>query len=366
MKKLAAVFILAFSLLSGLIAETYSLDSRKDLDLSGIRKIRFELDTPGGLLSLSSVKQSYVISGGKAGNLSLSLGGSVSTSDKSALADLYSDKSGDTLTVRLYRKGAFYLFLSQSGTARLNASIPTDYDGSVEIAVSSGDTKMSCLSALSLDVKSSSGTIEGDSIICKESLTVKASSGKITLDNAVATKAFISSSSGNIALGEIACKDSLLIHASSGWITARSLASDEFSVTASSGSVSLDTLVAGKSTIKNSSGNVTIGSLTGGINCDVSSGNVSINAVWLDGDIDLENSSGNIVLSLPAHSAFTANLETSSGKIVNEFKLAGDAADKDSRKSAGDANGGGTKIRMRISSGDIIIKESPALPRPTA
>jgi len=358
MKKLAAVCILTCSLLSSLMAATYSLDSRKDIGLSGIKKIRFELGTPPGLFSFSQVKQNYVFSSGKAGNLSLSLEGSVSSNDQSAVASLVADKRGDTLTVRLYRKGAFYLFLSQTGTALFNALIPTDYNGSVEIAVSSGDTKMSFLSALSIEVKSSSGNIDGDSILCKEDFTVEASSGNIKIDNAVATNSSISSSSGNIALGEFACKDSLSLDASAGWITAGNLASDTFSATSSSGSVSVDTLVAGKSKIKNSSGNVTIGNLTGGINCDVSSGNISINVIRLDGAIDIENSSGNIFLALPARSAFTGYFETSSGTILNDFALVGDSAQKDEHKTTGDANGGGIKIRMKVSSGDIKIKES--------
>jgi len=308
-------------------------------------------------MSFSQVKQNYVFSSGSSGNLLLGLEGSVSSSDKSAVADLLSAKRGDTLTIRIYEKGAFYLFLSQSGTALFTALIPSEYTGSVEIAVSSGDTKVSCLSSNSLDVQSSSGNINGDSIICKEDFKVEASSGNIKIDSAVAANASISSSSGNIAIGELACKNTLSLHVSSGWVTARNLASDTFSVTASSGNISLDALVAGKSTIKDSSGNVTIGNLTGGVNCDVSSGNVLVNVIRIDGTIDIENSSGNITLSLPSGSAFTANLRTGSGKIQSDFKLAGDVARKDDESMVGDANGGGTKIQLRASNGDIQIKE---------
>ena len=46
MKKLVVVFILTVSFLSGLMAATYPLAARKNVDLSGIRKIRFELDPP--------------------------------------------------------------------------------------------------------------------------------------------------------------------------------------------------------------------------------------------------------------------------------------------------------------------------------
>ena len=129
MKKIAAVFILAFLLLSSLMAATFSLDSRKSIDLSGIRKIRFELDTPNGFFAFSSVKQNYVFSSGSPGNLSLVLEGSVSSNDRTAVASLLPDKSGDTLTVRLYQKDSFYLFLAQSGNALFTALIPTDYTG---------------------------------------------------------------------------------------------------------------------------------------------------------------------------------------------------------------------------------------------
>jgi len=359
MKKFAVVFILAFSLLSNLMAASYLLDSRKSIDLSGIKKIRFELDTPNGVMSFSSVKQDYFFSSGSSGNLVLTLEGSVSSSDKRAVSGLFSDKGGDTLTIRLCEKGSFYLFLAQGGTAHLSALIPADYSGSVEIAVSSGYTKVSCLSALSLDVKSSSGDIDGDSILCKEDLSVKASSGNIKIGSVVASDASISSSSGNIEIGELACKKSLSLHASSGRITARNLASDTFSVTSSTGKVSLDALVAEKSTVKASSGNVTIGNLTGELKCDLSSGDANVSALVLDGPIDIENSSGNITLSLPSRSAFTASLRTSSGKIRNDFALVGNVAKNDEQSMAGDANGGGAMILLKASSGDIKMQKSP-------
>ena len=103
-----------------------------------------------------------------------------------------------------------------------------------------------------------------------------------------------------------------------------------------------------------SSGSITIDSFFGDMNAKLSSGNLRVKYVDFANKISVNNSSGDITISLPDKSNFELNAETSSGKITCDFPITiSGGQDRDELK--GIVGTGKNTIIIKASSGDISI-----------
>ena len=396
MKRIFMVLILAILSVSALFAASYTIDESDTINLSGISKIIFNIKKPNCALCISTGKQTYSFTGGGSRNeIKLLLEGNISSNHKKAVPRLITDSTGGTVTVTLYENPSLFFGLVQSGSVYFQAELPSDFAGDVEIVTSSGDSVVENLSAERLSIRSSSGDIDAadlsaDNLEIKASsgdisavrlssmqeLYIHASSGGITIDEASAADSIIDSSSGRINIGMITASQTLLIEASSGKISADKVKGLTVEVESHSGRINIGNLLAETARIKSSSGKITInqldtdtadissssggleiGSGSGSIRYDGSSGDTDITLSALNGDLDIENSSGDVTLSLPENSAFSANMRASSGRIRSDFQLLGDVSDNKKNIVVGEANGGGNSIRIKASSGNIDITE---------
>lgn len=378
MKKILLVLLIILFVSTAAMAASFSIDEVKEENLSGIQKIVFDLNTPNCALCISTGSQSYSFTGGgRTERLALSLEGDLRSNNKKAVPSLITERKGNTLTVKLYKENNLFFGLVQSGSVLFSAELPGYFDGDIEILTSSGDSKVSEINSKSLLVNSSSGdneltgieaeTIEidassGDIIAEKLSaikeIRVKASSGDIHLDELISNSADVRASSGRINIGRLRAVDEIIVHASSGRITAEYLEAASVSIDASTGKITIQELIAENTGIEASSGNITVSKLlAGSSNFKASSGKTTIEVAEFKGDINIRSSSGDVNLTLPAGSAFSADLDASSGKIRSGFKLLGDVSGERNNEIRGDANGGGHSIRVKASSGDITIEE---------
>ena len=360
------------------MAASFSIDESKDENLSGIQKIVFDLETPHCAICISTGSQSYSFTGGgKTGSLSLSLEGDLKSNNKKAVPTLITEKNGRTLIVKLYKENNLFFGLVQRGSVHFSAGLPEYFDGEIEIQTSSGNSRVSGLNAKSLLVDSSSGDnevtgIEAEKIVINASsgevtvrelsalneIRIRASSGDINIDEVISNNADVSASSGRISIGRFRAVKEIVVHASSGRISAELIEAASVSVDANSGKITIGALNAENTSIEASSGDIAVAKLAAGsADFKASSGKTSIEVEEFKGDINIRSSSGSVNLSFPAGSAFSADLNASSGRIKSDFKLLGDVSGERKNEIIGDANGGGHIVRVKASSGDINIEE---------
>jgi len=359
MKKTVFLLFLFAAAQAALMAGTFNIDKNEEIDLSGVERISFVMEGPRCMMCLQTGSFEYSFSGRRSGGtLGLSLEGDLSSNRRRALPELITDKKGRTLTVKLYEKNHLFFGLVQNGSVHFHAEIPLDFDGEVEILTSSGDLTVEDLSARNIVIDSSSGDIEAGSI-AGEQIEIEASSGRIRAETVRADEMFsIKASSGDIYLGETSSTDTR-IEANSGRIElGRLFSSGTLSIEAHSGRITADTLEARRIDVESHSGRISIGAIASdSVEMKASSGSVDLGFSGLYGPVDIDSSSGDIVLHLPAASGFSADLEVSSGRIISDFKLLGDVSNSERDSVRGEANGGGPLLRLETSSGDIEIRK---------
>jgi lia operon protein LiaG len=145
----------------------------------------------------------------------------------------------------------------------------------------------------------------------------------------------ISNSSGDIEIEDAAARGTL-------------------SVMASSGRIDFGKTEAARIEIVSKSGNTRIGDLKGEIDVQSSSGNVTLGLRTLTGNVAVTCSSGNIRLTIPAGSRYSVDIEVKSGNVTLDDQVIG-VVGQSRGEIRGDANGGGTLIMLRASSGNVSI-----------
>lgn len=389
----------------------YNLDESETINLSGIDEVVFNLKGVSCSLCVRTLDILSDLQGnGSGSNMTLSLGGRISSNREKAVPSLIVDQGSRTVTVQLFPDRQTFFGLSQSGTARFEAILPASFDGVVTVRGSSDDISVSNFELTELDLESSSGDLDvenlqgrvlamkvssgefrGSNIVSGESLTVESSSGDIELGGINAPTAKIEASSGDISITDIASADLLKVKASSGRITVGDLSGTKVEMDSSSGKIEIEQLEAGDVQIEVSSGDVQLGRVvtelidirlsSGDLEIDVldsdfteiktsgetdiksgrgeikiegSSGEVTLAMSEFDAPVDVDVSSGDITVTLPKGSAFDANLDTSSGRIRSDFPVMGDLAANGDELN-GTVNGGGNELALKTSSGNIKL-----------
>ena len=379
MKKAIIITLLALLISTTAMAASFSIDEEKEIDLNGINRIIFELNHPRCALCISTGNQFYSLNGGGSnGKLELSLEGDLRSNNKKAVPELITKKTGSVLTIMLYKDSGLFFGLVQSGSLHFNAVLPEYFDGDLEILTSSGDTTATNINSRDFFLKSSSGDVmasgieaerielsassgntEAEGLSATSSLKINSSSGDIALDELISDKAEVRASSGRIEIGRLRSVSELMMHSSSGRISAESLSSGDTTIEASSGKINIGSLISGRLMIDSSSGDIEVSKLKAE-NADIhaSSGKIRLGITELNSDINIKSNSGDVDLKLAAGTEFSVDLEASSGKIKSDFRILGEIDGSRKNEVIGDINGGGPTLKIRVSSGDITIKEN--------
>ena len=378
MKKMLLIFLTSLLVVTGAAAASFSIDEQENINLAGVDKIIFNLNTPSCALCISTGNQTYGFTGGgRSGKLSLSLEGDLKSNNKKAVPSLIVNETGSIVTIQLFKDRNLFFGLIQSGSTHFSAELPEYFDGDIEIRTASGDSTVADLKlksfildsssgdndvrdieALDIRLKASSGDINAMSLNAVKGFEVKSSSGDLELDDILSQTADIHASSGRINIGKVRSTRDLIIDSRSGRIVAEYLESSSMDIKASSGKVSVDEILTQDLQVVSSSGDITIKKLNAeSTDLKASSGETTIGVALFDGDISIISSSGDVSINLPAGSAFDAELEASSGRIRSDFTILGDVSEIDEEHITGKANGGGYNLKVKASSGDITIKQ---------
>ncbi len=309
------------------------------------------------------------------------------------LAQISTDNA--SFTVRAGRRELFGWF--KNYYSRVEVYLPESYEGSLDIETTSGSVEVKeNVTLTDVDVSSSSGSIRFNEILAKNinlnstsgstrgslldaegDITIQSSSGSIGVDRITSSSADLDSTSGSIRGSEIICTGKVAMESSSGSInydnisgsaielksTSGSirgkelLGKDGISVRCSSGGITFDK-IDGRHTLETTSGPIRIDTATVGGEYDSSSGSIRTGFSSVESDITIKATSGSVSLALPVEQAFNFSAESNSGSVNADFNREVQWNEKSDDGVAGSV-GSDPKcnINVKTSSGGIRISE---------
>jgi lia operon protein LiaG len=147
--------------------------------------------------------------------------------------------------------------------------------------------------------------------------------------------------------------NNLSLDMSSGNVELKHLATRHFEHDGSSGHVDIDSLATETGSFDISSGSIDLKHYTGQVEAELSSGKLKVQMDKLTDSVDIDVSSGNVLLDLPKNADFMLNGEVSSGTISNAFPL------KNTKENKHDIRGthgsGKHNLDLSVSSGRIEV-----------
>ena len=257
---------------------------------------------------------------------------------------------------------------------RMEIYLPADYSKSLTVSTASGEIDSDLVLHLThLEASSTSGDITLNEIYAEE-VQSSTTSGNITYSIAEGKRSF-SSSSGDIKI--LGGNGDTSVSTTSGGITVNNCigslnsesSSGDVRIEASSGKKELETTSGeitvsdsdGYTSASSSSGDIRITELAGAGNFSTTSGEVKVefaeDAAAIDQDIEIDTSSGDVVLGLPRELQFQFSAQVSSGDIRTSFddQL---SYNKDHKNASGNVGANPSiKIDISTTSGNIDIND---------
>lgn len=170
----------------------------------------------------------------------------------------------------------------------------------------------------------------------KDDIRIKTVSGSVDIGELEAAKFVVESTSGNIRASSVICETSR--------------------ISTVSGFIKIGTLSADRSNLSSTSGNIEVDGLKGELTGKSVSGSFDVTYQALKDDVEIESTSGDVVLVLPEDAEFQVELQTTSGKFFVDFpiRMTGNGSDRYFKGVVGNAE---HKVNIQTISGDIRIEQ---------
>jgi len=123
--------------------------------------------------------------------------------------------------------------------------------------------------------------------------------------------------------------------------------------------------VVGPLTLNTRSRNITLDRIAGDVSVSNSNGFVNLTSTPPLGNVTIENRNGDITLTVPEHSSFSVDAQTTDGGLYNDFSLPNQGTDTH-KNFTGTIGNGGSTLRLTTSHGDIALKKTSVMPLPAA
>lgn len=121
--------------------------------------------------------------------------------------------------------------------------------------------------------------------------------------------------------------------------------------------------VVGPLTLSTRSRNITLDRITGDVSVTNSNGFVNLTSAPPLGNVTIENRNGDITLTVPEHSNFSVDAQTTDGDLDNDFSISNQGTDTH-KNFTGTIGKGGPTVRLTTSHGDIALKKTSVMPLP--
>lgn len=203
--------------------------------------------------------------------------------------------------------------------------------------------------------------VEGDTLVCRGGKSNWSFLGgrpekiEVYLPSDYAGQLQLSTTSGNIDSEEAWSMEEFEADSTSGNITVGAVTASKIEISTTSGNIRFEK-AAGELKVKATSGNIDMGGIAGKCVASASSGNIDLEADELNGDMEVQTSSGNMNLILPENSSFTYKGSASSGDIHTSFDESLHFNEKGNRAEGTYGADAVIRISTSASSGNTRVK----------
>lgn len=261
--------------------------------------------------------------------------GNVTASNENAIPKLITNLEASSLNIKTEQQSVGINF-GYNGNLKLDIYIPSNYNKSISTGTTSGNIDIKSLNLTNLICTTTSGSSNILNISSNE-LKCASASGKLNITGNNAFKTVnLSSASGNTHI--------------------ENLTSDSFAHVSTSGDITADALYSKASKLQSSSGKSSISKFAGDLNCNSTSGNVSVQYdKEFSNNINITSSSGKIDIKLTQNPEFYLNAKSVSGNISCNFPIALNNSSKDKHTLEGIVKNSNNKILINTTTGNISI-----------
>ncbi|BCZ49385.1 hypothetical protein psyc5s11_54520 [Clostridium gelidum] len=187
-----------------------------------------------------------------------------------------------------------------------------------------------------------------------KNLSIKISSGAVKMDSFDLANFTLNTSSGKLDAKQLNA-EKISINSSSGSLNIKKLDAKELEIKGESSVVNIDECIAKDARIETSSGSITLKNSNGNFNIKGKSTKVMVAyKEFKDQNINIETSSGSVILEIPSTAEFLIEATTSSGKFQSDFPI-NTAGNTDKKKINGQIGMKNNKVLLQTSSGSIKI-----------
>lgn len=264
------------------------------------------------------------------------------------------EQKASELLIKGKRRNSFsFLSLGNNGGGYIEIWLPADFKAGLSAATLSGDIRAEQELAWGdiFRVSTTSGDVYFPGVEADE-IKASTTSGDITLEQAAGKRVEASTTSGDIRLGQV-----------EGGVWASGTSGDvhilggegERNVSTVSGDIRLEG-INGSFDLSTTSGDISVEEAKSYGSANTVSGDVSISFDELEGNLDIETTSGEVALRMPAKASFTLHFSSASGEADTFFD---DALSFNKRRTQADGayGSGSNKITVSTVSGDLRITE---------
>ena len=231
----------------------------------------------------------------------------------------------------------------------------TTSSGDISADTSFGEVRAEGLSADNITLNSTNGDIHGSGLDAERDLLLQTSFGEIRMEDLKAGTLTAESQNGVISLENGHVDGHVLVKSDFGAVTVLGLEAASYELFSNNGDILLDGC-RGTLDLNSSFGSIEVLNAEKAVlNLETSNGQISFEGSLDAGqDQTVKNEYGEIILTIPAESAFDINIETEFGTITSEIPitLSGEIREDN---WIGELNGGGKSLSVKTNNGNITI-----------
>lgn len=184
---------------------------------------------------------------------------------------------------------------------------------------------------------------------------INAGSGSITIDNLQSDDLIVKTISGRIQ-ARLLAGGRISAETASGSIALESVRANDFSAKSVSGSIRISQIEAVHASAETASGSVVLDRFSGELDTRSISGDIEVTFAKLAADVRVKNTSGHIMLSLPADASFKLDAGSVSGEVHCAFPITSTDAHS-GKELTGTIAGGSHLLSARTISGEVEIEK---------
>jgi len=321
--------------------ESITIDQTEKTDAKQFKRIEIRTDSP----DLTVTPQPGT-------EVSARLSGTVRTTAPKSVPSLVREEKGDTLIFRLQREQTGVIG-SFSSNLQLDVFLPEAWHGELILSGSSSDVSLPGGTFSHLAVTTDSGDLTLGTLATEGRFELETASGEISLESADCGQATLKTLSGDKDIGVMTVKGALQMNSASGYTKLGSVTAGNCSINSQSGDIRIEMMTADGIRLSGASAVLTGNSLSGRVDAETASGDVTLSFEKPGDHITVMTSSGSVRIRVPAETGLDVEAGSTSGSVGGSLKLEGGT--KKEHVWTGTSGDKAVRVNISTASGNITL-----------